>query len=102
MIESLPSYINVVFIATAFLTIFIFFRAAHHPKMAIAVIAVWMLVQGIVGYTGFYSHPFTVPPRFPLLVAPPVLFIVGLFLTGSGRSFIDSLDLKWLTWLHVV
>src|SRR5688572_15576639 len=102
MIESLPVYISYVFIATTFLTAFIFFRAAHFSKPAIGVILLWMLVQGVVGYNGFYTVTNTIPPRFVLLIGPPVLLIIGLFLTRPGRDFIDSLDLKMLTWLHVV
>ena len=42
------------------------------------------------------------PPRFVLLVLPPLVVIIILFVTHSGRRFIDSLFLKTLTQLHVV
>jgi hypothetical protein len=44
----------------------------------------------------------SMPPRFPLLAGPPLLFLVFLFLTRGGRRFIDRFDLKWMTWVHVV
>ena len=33
---------------------------------------------------------------------PPLLLIVILFATAKGRAFVDSLDPKWLTYLHTV
>ena len=37
-----------------------------------------------------------------LLLFPPLLLIAILFITKSGRRFIDSLDVKTLTLLHIV
>jgi hypothetical protein len=42
------------------------------------------------------------PPRFALLVAPPVITIILIFITKRGRAFIDMLSLEYLTWLHIV
>ncbi len=61
-----------------------------------------MLVQGAVAITGFYLNEKGMPPRFVLLIGPALLCILLLFLTSSGRSFIDSLDAGRLTLLHVV
>ena len=102
MIESLPFYISGVFILTTLVTILIFFHASNYSKPAIGIIVLWVLAQGIVSYAGFYLVTNTIPPRFALLVVPTLIVIVGLFTTASGRKFIDSLDLKTLTWLHVV
>ena len=52
--------------------------------------------------TGFFTVTDTIPPRFVLLVGPPLLFILFLFLTRQGKQFIDSLDLKTLTLLHLI
>lgn len=102
MIENLPFYISGVFILTTFATILLFFHAAKYSKPVIGIVVIWMLVQGVVSYSGFYLVTNTIPPRFALLVAPPLVLIIGLFSTTRGRNFIDSLDLKMLTWLHVV
>lgn len=102
MIEPLPFHITLVFILTTFVTIFIFFRAVNYSKPAIGIIIAWMLMQGVISYSGFYLITDTIPPRFLMLVGPPLLFIVVLFATRRGRNFIDGLDLKMLTWLHVV
>jgi hypothetical protein len=62
----------------------------------------WLAIQGVVGFMGFYTVTDTLPPRFALLVLPPLLFIILLFTTKKGRAFIDSTDPRMLTWLHVV
>ncbi len=61
-----------------------------------------MLVQGVIGISGFYQVTQTTPPRFILLIGPGLLFSILLFITGKGRIFIDSLDIKKLTLLHSV
>ena len=102
MIENLPTHVSIVFILTALTTILIFFRAAHFSKFTTGIITLWMLAQGVVGNSGFYTLTNTLPPRFALLVAPPLVVIVILFLTTQGKKFIDALDIKVLTWLHIV
>ena len=108
MLNDLPFYIPLLFIFTALLT-FLFLIAAiqlNNPGKAIARVSVivicWLLIQAILGYKGFYTVTDTMPPRFSLLVLPPFLFILILFLTSAGRRFIDSLSMKFLTQLHVV
>jgi hypothetical protein len=62
----------------------------------------WLALQTFIGISGFYTVKDTIPPRFLLLVLPPMLFIIGLFTTSKGRQFIDSIDIKTLTLLHSV
>jgi hypothetical protein len=42
------------------------------------------------------------PPRFILLILPPLLLIGTAFVTAKGKYYIDTLDLKTLTLLHVI
>jgi hypothetical protein len=44
----------------------------------------------------------TIPPRFIILVAPPLIFIIGLFVSAKGKNYIDHLDTKTLTILHTI
>lgn len=62
----------------------------------------WLAIQGLVGFLGFYKITDTTPPRFVLLIGPAFLFIILLFLTNKGRSYLDSLNYEWLTWLHMI
>jgi hypothetical protein len=102
MIPNLPIYVNAVFIITTLLTVFLFFKAGGKSKTAIGILFLWLLLQAILSYAGFYLVTKTVPPRFVLLALPAVLFIVLLFITAKGRTYINNLDAKTLTLLHVV
>jgi len=98
----LPFYIPAVFILTTFLTVFFLFKATHYSKPVAYLAALWLLIQGTVGFAGFYQVEDTIPPRFVLLVGPALLAIILLFTFRPGRRFIDALDHKWLVWLHIV
>ncbi|MBX2891173.1 MAG: hypothetical protein KF734_09625 [Saprospiraceae bacterium] len=100
--EHLPPYIGAIFGLTTFVTIWLFRRAAPKSTLSVVIMLGWTVVVGAVGLTGFFTMTDTLPPRFILVVGPPLLFIVGLFATRQGRAFVSELDLKALTWLHVV
>jgi len=102
MISNLPMVVNIVFILTTLLTIFLFYKATSHSKTTLVILCAWILLQAIISLTGFYTVTDTFPPRFVLLALPAVLFIIGLFVTAGGRTYIDSLDTKTLTLLHIV
>jgi hypothetical protein len=100
--ENLSIYPSIVFGLTALLTVGIFYKATHSSKLTIIVLVTWLALQALIGLSGFYTVTNTTPPRFLLLVLPPVLIIIGLFATSKGRGFIDSLNTQTLTLLHVV
>lgn len=100
--ENLPVYVKVVFVLTTFLTIFLFHRATRQSTLALGILFIWLGFQSFMGVSGFYANTETVPPRFLLLVGPPLLFVIALFLTPSGKAFLDTLNLKNLTILHTI
>jgi hypothetical protein len=100
--ENLPLYLHLGFGAVTFFSVFLFYKATHRSKAALLIMMGWLLLQAIIGLPGFYTVTNTIPPRFLLLVVPPLLLIVFLFINNKGRSYIDSLDVKTLTLLHVV
>lgn len=100
--DTIPFYLPLVFIVTTLLTIGFFFRASHRSVKVLVLLLGWIALQGIVSFNGFYLYEMDVPPRFALLVGPPLLLIVLLFVTRKGRLFIDSLDTRALTLLHVI
>jgi hypothetical protein len=102
MIENIPFYIPFIFILTTFLCLLFFYRACQQSRTVLIVMASWLVLQGIVGFIGFYTVTDTIPPRLALLAGPAILFVIVLFFTSRGRTFIDSLDTKWLTYLHLV
>lgn len=100
--ENLPIYMNAGFILTAFLCIYIFYRAANNSKKALLILLAWLALQAAIGLTEFYTVTNTLPPRFTLLILPPLFFIAVLFSIQKGRIFIDSLNVKTLTLLHII
>ncbi len=102
MINNLPIFISLVFGLTTLLTVWFFYKAARKSNITLFILLAWLIIQTIVGLSGFYTVTDTVPPRFILLVMPPFLGIIILFLTKSGRNYIDNLDVKTLTVLHTI
>jgi hypothetical protein len=100
--EPLPNYINIVFILTTLLTLLLLFKAGNYSKPLIIITVLWLGLQAIVGLSGFYKISSGVPPRFMLLLAPPVILIAVMFFTKGGNHFISTLNIKTLTLIHIV
>jgi hypothetical protein len=102
MIEQVPYWIALLFILTTFAAVLFFYKATQRSGITLLVLLLWMALQAVLGISGFYANTSATPPHFPLMPIPPVIVLVLLFVTKRGRNFIDSLDPKALTWLHVV
>jgi hypothetical protein len=102
MIYDLPVYISITFILVTIITILFLFKAGIKTKQMLFIIIIWLVFHALLTFNGFYEITNTMPPRFILMIVPPVLLIVLLFFSAKGGSFIDSLYIQWLTWLHVV
>jgi hypothetical protein len=100
--EDLPVYIKIVFALTTFLTIMLFYIAATRSISSIVILIIWLGLQAFIGWSEFYTVTDTIPPRFLLLVGPPLFLIFILFVTKTGKQFIDHLDQRFLTLLHIV
>ncbi len=100
--NNLPLAISLLFGLTTLLTIVRFYKAANRSKITLLVIVCWLVFQSFLAISGFYLTTDAVPPRFLFLLFPPLILILGLFASGSGRAFIDQVDLKTLTILHVI
>jgi len=99
---NLPSYIPVIFILTTCLTFFLFLKASQYSKKVFFVLASWLALHGLLAYFGFYENLEAVPPRIFLAFVPTLLLMVALFVTSNGKKWMDGLDLKKLTLLHIV
>lgn len=100
--EDVTILLDISFILITLLTVGQLYLAAHKSQPVGIAVGLWMLAQMGIGLTGFYTHTQTIPPRFVLLVVPPVLCIVTLFVLPAGRKLMDGLDLGKLTLLHSV
>lgn len=78
-----------------------FMKTVHSWKWMAGSLA-WLGVQAAMAASLFYTDTLTLPPKFALAVAPVFIFFTILFLTSSGKQFIDQLDPKWLTAIHII
>jgi hypothetical protein len=102
MLEALPNYINIFFILTTLAIILIFYKATGNSGVILLSILIWLVIQGVISFSGYYTITDSLPPRFILAVAPPIILIFSLFVSNNGRSFIDKLDIEVLTYLQTV
>ncbi len=100
--ENLPAYISIVFGLTTILTVGLFYKASNNSKATLIILLSWLVLQTFIGLSDFYIITTTIPPRFVLLVIPPLLIITVLFSTSKGKQYINNLDIKTLTLLHVI
>jgi hypothetical protein len=100
--ERIPVFLSIAFVLVTLLTLLLFQLAANRSRTVLTALLVWLVAQGIIAMTGFYTEMQTVPPRFLLLIGPPLLAIVLLFLSPRGKRFLDRLDTGRLTLLHSV
>jgi hypothetical protein len=102
IMDHLPLFVPLVFASAVILALVFFFLAARSNWRIFLVILPWMGLQALLGLNGFYSDITSIPPRFPFAVLPTLVLIALLFMLPAGRRWLDSLDVKWLTLLHVV
>jgi hypothetical protein len=98
----LPVTLPLLMALCAFFAVGGMYRAAAKNKQVLWITGAWLVLQGAVSLTGFYHNDYSLPPRFALLVGPPLVLIAALFFSERGRHFLDSLHLMGLTRLHVV
>ena len=98
----LPLWLPVIFIASVALAAILLLRSTRSKRTITIFAFVWLVVQGAIAASGFYLETDTLPPRMVLALAPPLLFIIGLFIVPQGRAWMDTLDLRALVFLHIV
>lgn len=99
-----PFALDLAFILTTLLTLGLLLRAAapRHRVILLAGLGLWLPVQAWQSFFGFYTVTNTLPPRFALVVGPPLLALLLLLATAGGRRFLAAFRPDWLTLLHVV
>jgi hypothetical protein len=100
--QSLPGNIAILFIVTIFLTIYLFSQATPSRFKTMVFLLLWTALFAVLGVNDFFLDVKSMPPRFVFMIGPALLLIVLFFVTKRGRGFIDRMDLRALTLLHVV
>ena len=101
MIEGLPFYVNLLFIATVLLTFWLFARIISKKKI-LWVLALWLLITGVLSFNKFFISFDSFPPRFLLFVIIPLMVIVFSLVSRRGIDFTGKLSLKKLVLLSIV
>lgn len=100
--QNLPAYIWIVFLATALTTLWLFASASLKPGITLRTCLLWIILQLSLAGSGFYLNTEGFPPRFVLLVLPPLLLIIWLLASAGGRRYLDRFDMRKLTILHSI
>ena len=90
------------FIFSSLIVLLSIAAASRWHKAVVLAIVGWTILQGAVAASGFFENTGTVPPRFPLAVAPPLLVIAALFAFPRTRHWLDSWNAGILTAMHSV
>lgn len=99
--NNLPTYLDPLFITTALLAIFLFAAASPKKTTTAVFLILWGAFFGLLGYKGFFLSN-EMPPRILVMMVPAVLIIILFFVTKKGKAYIDSLNLRALTLVHLV
>jgi hypothetical protein len=100
--ENVPLYVHFIFGCTVLLGFILFYKASQYAKSFLFISVGWIILQSGLSIAGFYERMNTLPPRFPLLLLPPLLFIIICFNTSKGKTILDRLDIKALTLFSVI
>lgn len=71
------------------------------PTIALVTILSWLIFQGVLSQSGFYTaHLDAMPPRIMAMILPPALMMVYLFV--FKKEFIEKINLEQLNYIHVI
>lgn len=100
--QELSVGLTIAWFVVALLTIFLFLRAVPNPKSARLVLLLWLFIQSVLALNGFFLKVIETPQLLFIGVGLPNFFAISMLFFGSGRRFIDSLDLQKLTFFHII
>src|SRR6476620_9677468 len=109
MIEHVPAYVSIVFILTTFLTAgFIVYSikradtSSTPARILLFALPFWMIFTAVLALGGFYQTTDSFPPRVFSVGVLPVILFIAVYFVFFRKSFIERLNLKALTLLHIV
>lgn len=102
MITQVPSWLNVLFLATTLTTLLLFYLANNKALKLTIVFIVLALIHSALAYAGFYQDTTVIPPRFILVLLGPILLIIFGLQSKQLIWMKKNRNLKLSTLLHVV
>jgi len=100
--QNISYWLDLAFIVVTGISLAFFFKATQNSLNVLLVLLAWLILQSVLGLSGFYLNTQVIPPRFSFLLLPTLVLMAVLFSTTSGKKFLDSLQPDWLILLHVV
>jgi hypothetical protein len=102
MLPDLAPYINLLFGLIVIVTIIWIYIATKSKVLLLAMIG-WSILQSFLAFSGVYQDTQSMPPRILIFgVLPVLIIIVGAFFNSQGKALMDRIDLKPLTYFHVI
>lgn len=94
--------LDFVFVGITLVTVAWFHLAVRSTRLLI-VLLVWLLIQSVLGWAGFFENTESLPPRIMAFgILPNLIAMIVAFRTKKGRDLIDRINLKTLTWMHTI
>ena len=105
--ENPPLWTSLCFGGIMIITLVFFYAALRKAAPAkagfrLAGIVAWLTVLLVLAKNQFFLNTSAFPPRFLLTIVPPIGLVLSLFLTASGRAFMDRLPIQTLTYLNTI
>ena len=102
ILEQIPFLIFALFGATLIASISMIYFASR-SKIFLISASVWIIIQSTITLLGIYQQTELMPPRIMLYgIFPAILIIAFSLLLKQNQEFINSFNLKTLTYLHVI
>lgn len=98
----MPAALGAGFALITLMSSLMFLKAVRWDRKAAGAIAAWAVILAVLGLRGFFLRTEGLPPRFAMVLGLPVLAIIVVFSTASGRRWVDRADAASLTLLHIV
>lgn len=102
MINTLPTHVYLTWTVAVLYTLVLFYIADNKKKRVVGFFIIWGFLHSILAFSGFYDNTMSMPPRVALLMLPMFIIIIAAIFYKPFQDWMASLDLKYLTWLHVV
>lgn len=101
-LNQVPFYVDLVFLAVFFTALALFYRAINRNRGAFILVLALALLQALASQRGFYLDNNSMPPRMLFLILPSIILIAYAFISKRGKQFINKLNHRYLTQLHLV
>lgn len=102
MIDALPNWINYLFLFTCVLTVVLFYSANGKRLNLLIGIAVYLFIQSLLAYFGFYQNINSSPPRVVFVMFPLFAMLIYGLLPRQLSTAISNRNIVVSTYLHSI